>query len=309
MKKNLRLAFTVVSSSIALFGLAQVATASIFPKPADNVAIIGDVQYAPAPQGDTVPLFAHRYDLGINEIASANPQINPNAILNSNTLEIPTKFMLPPLPRKGIVINLPEMRMYYYPEGSNTMMTFPIGIGRIGKTIPIQNTVVVRKVTNPTWTPTASIREYNKEQGINLPKTIGPGPDNPLGPYAIYMRIPTYLIHSTIFPESIGRRASFGCIRMNENDIKDLYPLIKPGTPVTIVNMPTKVAWQNNALYLEAHKPLEEHSKEENSTLNGMVQTVENATHGKLAIVNWQLIAYLSQTRDGVPHQVGVKIS
>src|SRR5437016_9011944 len=113
---------------------------------------------------------------------------------------------------------------------------------------------------NPTWVPTDDIRQFNLAQGIILPQVMPPGPDNPLGPYAIYMSIPTFLIHSTIFPESVGKRASFGCLRMYESDIKQFFPIVKKGVPVVIINSPLKVNWQQDKLYMEAYPTLEEHS-------------------------------------------------
>jgi L,D-transpeptidase ErfK/SrfK len=297
---------TLIILSFSLFASAVAANTFSLPPPSE--AIIGNLEYASG-AGETAPSLAHRYDLGQNAIVAANAGIPDNAILPGGTVTIPNRFMLPPLPRKGVIINLPEMRLYYYPSGRNTVMTFPIGIGKIGKTIPLAMTSITRKVVNPTWTPPQDIREFNRNQGIELPYRMGPGPDNPLGPYAIYLRIPTYLIHSTIFPESIGRRASFGCIRMNEDDIKEFFPIIEPGTPVTIVNMPTKVAWQDNTLYLEVHPPLEEHSNTPSVGVNGAVNSIQQAlAPNQLVFVNWQLVAYLAEQPDGIPHKVGVRI-
>jgi len=255
-------------------------------------------------------MVAQRYDLGLNAVVGANPTFHPRRLLSAGApVMLPTAHLIPPLARNGIVINLPEMRMYFFPKDSETVMTYPIGIGRIGMTIPITRTTIVRKVTNPVWVPTTDIREYNREQGIILPKKMPAGPDNPLGPYAVYLGIPTYLIHSTIFPESIGRRASFGCIRMYEKDIQTFFPLVKRGMPVAIINMPTKVAWIDNHLYLESHVPLEEHSKASNATLAHVVSQISATTQDHEALVDWQLVAYLDKERDGVPHDVGVRLS
>src|SRR5437762_1500644 len=133
-------------------------------------------------------------------------------------------------------------------------------------TIALAHTAVVRKAENPVWIPPEDIRAFNLEQGVVLPRVMPAGPDNPLGPMAIYLQIPTYLIHSTIYPDSVGRRASFGCIRMHKSDIEDFFPLVQPGTPVTIVDMPTKVSWVGDRLYLETHEPLEEHRSEPYAT-------------------------------------------
>lgn len=287
------------------------AYAQNFLLPPKSQALVGKVEYIYAANGDTATSIAQRYNLGLNAIIAANPGVAENTVFPAGTIvKIANNFLLPPLPRKGIVINLPEMRLYYYPNESDEVMTFPVGIGRIGKTIPLANTAIVRKALNPIWTPTPSIRKYNEEQGIDLPRFMPAGPDNPLGPYAIYLRIPTYLIHSTIFPESIGRRASFGCIRMNEDDIKQFFPLVATGVPVTIIDMPNKIAWDDNQLYLEAHPPLEEHSDAAYASLAGIVRSIEEQTPpNQVVLIDWPLVAYLAEQPDGIPHAIGIKIN
>jgi L,D-transpeptidase ErfK/SrfK len=294
--------------ALSLSALSTTTFARTFNMPTANESIIGEVQYTSV-TGDSVPTVAHRYNLGQNALIAANPGVVENGAIRSNSVTVPTRYMLPPLPRRGIVVNLSEMRMYYYPKGSNVVMTFPIGIGKIGKTIPLDSSAAItRKVVNPTWTPPEDIREFNREQGIELPKSMGPGPDNPLGPYAIYLSIPTYLIHSTIFPESIGRRASFGCIRMNEDDIKEFFPSVQAGTPVAIIDMPNKLAWQDNRLYLEAHPPLQERSTY--TSLDSVVSSIEqNLPSNQVVIINWQLVSYITDQPDGLPHEVGIKVS
>ncbi len=272
--------------------------------PSNGGSVIGNVSYTSTWPGETLVGIGSRNNVGLNVLLSANPGLPDNSGLSAGTyVKVPAKFVLPPLPHKGIVVNVSEMRMYYYPEGSNTVMTFPIGIGKVGKTIPLGNTSITRKTVNPTWIPPEDIREFNKQQGIELPYVMGPGPDNPLGPYAIYLRVPTYLIHSTIFPESIGRRASFGCIRMHESDIKQFFPIVQSGTSVAIVDIPSKVGWDGNRLYLESHPALEE---TKDSGLHGIVSSIEQATpHHGVTLINWQAVSYLNDLRDGVPHEIG----
>jgi L,D-transpeptidase ErfK/SrfK len=169
--------------------------------------------------------------------------------------------------------------------------------------------LITKKVEHPSWAPPDDIREWNlKTQGIVLPKIMPAGPDNPLGPYAIYMDVPTYLIHSTIFPESIGKRASFGCIRMYEKDIKEFFPSIESGTPVAIINEPTKLGWQGKQLYIESFKPLEEHNKAVDASLEGMHQLIAETTRDRPTLVDWQGVAYLAQIRDGIPHPIGFQL-
>ncbi len=299
-----------VGFSFFLSLLSFSAFAAAYSVPPPSQSLIGEMRYTLAQSGDTVVTLAQRYDIGFNAIQDANPFLNLSKGFSSGaSVKIPTQHLLPNLPRRGIVINLPEMRMYYYPAGSNEVLTYPIGIGKIGRTIPIENTVITRKTKDPVWTPTQNIREFNLQQGIVLPKVMPAGPDNPLGPYAIYMRIPTYLIHSTIFPDSVGKRASFGCIRMYEEDIQDFFPSIEHGIPVAIVNSPVKVGWEDNALYMEAHQPLEEHSASFNASLPGIVQLVHRVAHSPHVLVDWQMVSYIAKYRDGVPHQIGIKLS
>lgn len=294
-------------SVIFLFASTHVYATS-YTLPSSNQSLIGQVQASKASSGDTAGSVGLRYDIGYNAIENANPHLNLTRPFPSGSpLQIPTQHLLPDQLRQGIVVNLPEMRMYYYLDGA--VLTYPIGIGKIGKTIPITRAAITRKTKDPIWIPPQDIREFNlKEQGIVLPQVMPPGPDNPLGPYAIYTSIPTYLIHSTIFPESVGRRASFGCIRMFESDIKTFFPSIQSGVPVVIINSPTKVGWQNDKLYIEAHHPLEELGKPIDASLPGMVQLVTNATKDQPTLIDWQLLSYLAQEKDGIPHDVGIKI-
>lgn len=296
--------------SAILFLLATNAFATAYHIPPPDQSVIGDVKYTSTEGGDTPANIAQRYDLGFNEIESANPQINLAREIHPGVgLVVPTEHLLPSEQRRGIVINLPEMRMYYYLPNRNLVLTYPIGIGKIGKTIPIERTSITRKAKDPIWIPPQDIREFNLQQGIVLPRIMPPGPDNPLGPYAIYMRIPTYLIHSTIFPESIGKRASFGCIRMYETDIKTFFPIVERGLPVVILNSPVKVAWQANHLYMEAYQPLEEHVDAYDANLPGMIHMVNEASKKHFTLVDWQEIAFINKERDGMPHDVGIQIN
>jgi L,D-transpeptidase ErfK/SrfK len=279
-----------------------------YPLPPPGNRMIGEVQMAKAHFGDNTASVSSRYNLGLNSIVAANPGTTEYT-LNSRNLVIPTAFILPPLPYKGMIINLPEMRLYYYPENGDKVITYPIGIGKIGNTIPIQNTTITRKKLNPSWTPGPDARKYNEMQGVNLPRVLPPGPDNPLGHYAIYLNIPSFLLHSTVAPESIGRRASFGCIRMNETDIQELFPIIQAGTEVQIINMPNKVSWVGDKLYLEAHPLLDEHDKGMDTNLDDIVAAINSQLpKGSNVLIDWQFVAHLAGEPDGVPHEIGMKM-
>lgn len=302
--------FPVIAVSAILLLTGSTAFSATFPLPPANQALIGEVQYINAGSDDTITKFQQRYDVGYNAIEKANPQINPAKSLHyGTTVTIPGQHLLPSLIREGIIVNLPEMRMYYFLPGSGKVATYPIGIGRIGKTIPLATAIITKKIKDPAWVPTPDIREFNLTQGVVLPQIMPAGPDNPLGPYAIYMSVPTYLMHSTIFPESIGKRASFGCVRMYEADIQNFFPTITPGIPVLIINSPIKVAWHNNLLLMEAHMPLEEHHEEMNATLPGTVAQINRLTKNQNVLVDWQAVSFIEQERDGLPHEIGMRIS
>jgi L,D-transpeptidase ErfK/SrfK len=293
-------------SALLLLAATQ-AFATSYTVPPSNEALIGKMEYVTANPGDNVVKVAKQYDIGFNAVENANPHVSMDRRFTPGVqLAITTQHLLPSESREGIVINLPEMRMYYF-LGNGQVLTYPIGIGKIGKTIPITKTAITRKTKNPVWIPPEDIRQFNLEQGIVLPKVMPPGPDNPLGPYAIYMRIPTYLIHSTIFPESVGKRASFGCIRMYESDIEDFFPSIKSGIPVVITNKPVKLGWEDDRLFIEAHEPLEEHGDADLS-IPGIVHQIATKTQNQPVLVDWQMVSYVASERDGVPHEIGTRI-
>lgn len=297
-----------VVSLICVLGSVNAYAAS-YPVPPADQSIIGQVQYDSTKYNDTVTKVSQQFDVGFNAIEKANPQINMTKSLSyGSALKVPTQHLLPNQAREGIIINLPEMRMYYFVPGTNKVATYPIGIGKIGKTIPITQAVITRKAKDPTWTPPEDIREFNLAQGIVLPQVMPAGPDNPLGPYAIYMSVPTFLIHSTIFPESVGKRASFGCIRMYESDIQDFFPSIVKDIPVSIINSPIKVAWQKSRLYMEAHTPLEEHNTAFDATLPGTVAQINQLTASQDTLIDWQGVAFIEKERDGLPHEIGIKV-
>lgn len=307
MNRKIGLALSAIYAALT----SQHVFASAYTVPPANESLIGQVQYVTTQNGDNAGTIAQHYDVGFNAIQNVNPQFDITKNLPAGAeLVVPTKHLLPNEQRNGIVVNLPEMRMYYYVAGTNKVLTYPIGIGKVGKTIPITKTAITRKTKDPVWIPPQDIREFNLQQGVVLPQVMPAGPDNPLGPFAIYMTVPTYLIHSTIFPESIGKRASFGCIRMFESDIRNFFPSIQRGIPVAIINQPVKVGWQNNRLFMEAYQPLEEYSSEYDSTLPGMVHSIAARTNNDAepTLVDWQLVSYLSEQRDGQPHEVGIKI-
>lgn len=183
--------------------------------------------------------IGHRYDVGAVELRKANPGLRSRSLRPGTRVRIPSEYRLPSGPREGVVLNLAEMRVYFYHPGSDKVSTYPVGVGKAGWSTPVGNTTIVRKVKNPTWTPPPSIVREAKRRGKNL-RVVGPGPRNPLGRRAMYLGMPRILMHGTTAPGSIGLRSSHGCIRMFNKDIEELFTNVPVGTSMRIVYEPRK---------------------------------------------------------------------
>lgn len=201
---------------------------------------------------DTLVELARTFRLGYVEFQAANPGVDPWLPGAGTPLRVPTRHLLPDGPRRGLLVNVGDMRAWLFEADGRPPRSWPIGIGREGHATPLGSTRIVRKRRNPTWYPPASVRREKPD----LPRAVPPGPDNPLGTHALYLAWPSYLVHGTNIPWSVGRRQSNGCIRLYPEDIVDLYAAVPVGTPVTVVDQPVKTAWIDGRLWVEAHPTL-----------------------------------------------------
>lgn len=218
------------------------------------VRIIGEAQTTTTRYEDTLVHLARKYNVGFVAMRAANPGVDPWLPGAGTRLTLPTQHLLPDTPRQGIVINLPEMRLYHYYDGNDVPASYPIGIGRAGLTTPLGTTTVARMMADPVWYPTERMRKEDPK----LPAVVLPGPENPMGTHAMYLGWASYAIHGTDKPYSIGRRLSSGCIRMYPEDILTLFDNVKPGTVVTVVDQPVKTAWIGDKFYIEVHPTQEQ---------------------------------------------------
>jgi L,D-transpeptidase ErfK/SrfK len=268
--------------------------------------VVGEVQIIEARYEDTFFQYARRFNVGINELRQANPGVDMLLPGEGTQIVIPTRYVLPDAPRSGIVINIPEYRLYYYPsDNPDLVITHPIGIGREGWDTPYGSTTVVRKRHLPTWTPPQSVREEHAARGDILPAVVQPGPDNPLGEHALYLGFASYLIHGTNEPAGLGMRVSHGCIRMFPADVSSLFDMVEPGTPVTIVNQPYKMGWGEGGLYLEAHPPLAEEKEEWTAT--ELTRRYVSATEVRKVQVRWDQADEVAEQGFGIPEFVSVE--
>lgn len=285
---------------------SSVASALVLPLPAKDNVVIGHMQTMQAEQNDDFNTIGRRFDVGFYQLVEANPEVNPNNICPGTEIIIPNRYILPNVARQGIVINLAELRLYYFPSDKNEVWTFPIGIGRQGWLTPLCVTHIVSKKEKPTWIVPKSIQADRAAQGVTLPDKVLPGPENPLGDYAMRLGLQTYLIHGTNDPVGVGRRSSAGCVRMFPEDIETLFKHVKVGTPVRIINEPYKIGWNNNKLYLEAHLPLQEQKAKSDDDLTALASQILEATHHKKDIIDWPKVDDVSECHPGFPECIAI---
>jgi len=253
------LALLALAATVAL---ALPARANTWPLPPAGSRLVGENRFhVVEDNGGSLEEIAKKYNVGFLALLQANPGVDPYVPRAGSVLTIPLQTLLPDVPREGIVINLAELRLYYYPPGQNSVTVYPIGIGQLGgdTLTPTMVTTVSDKRANPTWTPTANIRARYKANGVELPAVVPAGPDNPMGHHAIRLAAygGVYLLHGTNADFGIGMRVSSGCIRLRDGDIETLFKQVSPGTKVNIINTPIKASIEPGGVHLvEVHQPL-----------------------------------------------------
>ena len=269
---------------------------------APGQTVIGETRQYVVREGDLFPDIARRLGIGYTALVAANPGVDPWAPGVGRSITIASHHILPKVPQRGIVINLAQWRLFYFPPDSDRVETFPLGLGQIGKATPLGITRVVRKEPHPTWYPPASIRAEKP----NLPTSVPPGPDNPLGAFALHLGWKNYLIHGTNKPDGVGRNVSHGCIRMYPEDIERLFGEVSVGTPVRTVNEPATAGWVGDRLYLAVY-PSKTQTEEldiahpvSHDPARG-VRAVVGAAAGKYAeVVEWRTVDMAAKERTGM---------
>jgi len=318
---------TVFMSSIAWGALMCVSTArsessetSFEAPPAEayrfavdpklNDEVVGEVQITRTTAQDDLPDIARRFNVGYNEIQRANPGVDMWVPGAAREVIIPTQFVLPDAPHVGIVVNIAEMRLYYFPsrneQGKEVVYTYPLGIGRVNWQTPSGVTTVVRKVVDPVWRPPADILEEHREDGDPLPAAIRPGPDDPMGTRALYLGWPEYAIHGTNKPVGVGMRVSHGCMHLYPEDILQLYNLVPLGTEVRVVNQPFVFGWHRGDLYMQAFGPLAGDQRDWQHRTRELLEQAMGAEirqqlQERNEQVRWDLALELARDPEGIP--------
>lgn len=308
MLKEIQLMTTRIVISSKMLGIGALLLASstthalTFTLP-PNGNIIGNIQYASVAPGDSLATIAMRYNMGGYEMVEANPGVNYENPKTGARLVVPSRFVLPDTPRQGIVINLAEMRLYYFHPDGVHVSTYPVGVGQEGWNTPLGKTTITTKRENPTWIVPDSIYNNYIEHGKEVQKVNPPSPTNPLGKFAMNIGFKSIVIHGTPYPKAVGVRSSHGCIRMTNENVGELFRQVKIGTPVNIVHQTTKIGKMDNKLYLEAHVPISsEMYHADHPDVGGMVHKLVQG--GKYQI-EWQEVEKLRSKASGIPLPIG----
>jgi len=302
-----------------LFALHTVARAAVYELPADGSAVFGTDQRIKATYKDTLLDIARRYSLGYEEIIRANPGVDLWLPGEGTEILLPGRRILPPAPREGIVVNLPEHRLYYYPSSKKgpkskkgnkaIVVTYPISIGRMDWHTPLGQTWVATKEKHPNWYPTASVLKEHAANGDPLPKVVRPGPKNPLGEYKMRLAVGdgTYEIHGTNNPLAVGMAITHGCIRMYPEDVAALFASVPVGTKVWLINDPVKVAYVDGDLLLEVHPPVDGEGQTVEPNLELLSKQLDRALGNNTAAIHWDFAREALQAASGMPAVVGLE--
>ena len=293
--------------------LSGPAGATVYELPENGAAVFGTDERIKSTYQDTLLDIARRYSLGYEEIIRANPKVDMWLPGEGTDILLPGRRILPPGPHEGIVVNLPEHRLYYFPKPKKgekpVVITNPVSIGKMDWSTPLGQTQVISKQKHPSWYPPESVRKEHIANGDPLPKVVPAGPDNPLGDYAMRLAVGggSYMLHGTNNPMAVGMAITHGCIRMYPEDVAALFPLVPVGTKVWLINDPVKVAYVDGELLLEAHPPVDSEGQTTEPNLELLSQQLDKAIGNDTAAIHWDLAKDTLQAANGIPAVVGLQ--
>jgi len=288
--------------------LSSAAFAAEFPLPAAGSNMVGQLQVVIARHQDTLLDIARHYDVGYNEIRAANPGVDPWLPGAGTHVLVPTQYILPPKPWTGIIINIPERRLFYFPAGQNVVYTYPVGIFRPKWPNPLGSTRIIAKVRNPTWTVPKNIQEEHAKAGEPIPAFFPAGPDNPMGELALETGWSQIFIHGTNKPWGVGMRVSHGCFHVYPENEVQLFKMVKVGTPVTTIDQPYVVGINGNGqLYLQSFAPIEAYNKDSNPQQRAVdaISLFEKQVQQSWTI-NWQQVIDLVEKPNTIPTAINI---
>jgi L,D-transpeptidase ErfK/SrfK len=306
---------TAIGAMLAVGALAaSLAQATVYTLTKPDDTVVGQDQTIKTVYSDTLYDLAAKFSLGSEELIRVNPSVDAWIPGEGKEITVPGRHILPPGPHEGIVVNLPEHRLYYFPKpkrgGPIEVITYPVSIGKMDWRTPLGVTHVTQKIKDPVWYPPESVRKEHAEAGDPLPPgPVKAGPDNPLGAFAMRLAAGngTYLIHGTNNPIAVGLAVTHGCIRMYPVDVAALFPLIPVGTPVRLINEPVKIAWVDGELLLEAHPPVDAQGQSFEPDLDQFSALLQRAVGDTSVAIHWDYAREVLQKADGVLATVGLE--
>lgn len=281
----------------------------------DGGEIFGKVERVRTTYQDTLIELARRYSLGYEELVRVNKGVDPWLPGEGTQVVIPGQRLLPPSSREGIVVNLPEHRMYFFPKPGKDepakVMTFPVSVGKMDWRTPIGVTKVVSKQKDPPWYPPESVLKEHATRGEPLPEVVPPGPDNPLGAHALRLNIPggSYLIHGTNNPDAVGMAVTHGCLRMYPEDVAVLFDAVKVGTRVQLINEPLKMTRVDGEIWIEVHPPVDEQGQRAQVKLTDFEQRLDTMLGETEVAINWDIAIEALREATGIPVMIGLELA
>lgn len=299
MSKARHLLLALLCALPAPFAAAPAAAEEHALRPGQR--LVGAVRVALTRRGDTMPALAREFDLGYEELVAANPAIDPWEPGEGRRVVLPGLHILPPGPRAGVYVDRAGYRLFYYPPAGKgrKVLTFPISIGRGDWPTPTGPAKIIDKIVSPTWYPPASVLREAALEGEPLDRVVPPGPDNPLGKFALQLNLPGYFIHGTNKPYAIGMKVTHGCIRLAPKDIARLFQSIPRNTPVFIDDAKHRLATHDGVVYLEARGG--DMSRADARRLTAAIRRLLVANDGPPPAIDWRRVAEVARAGRGIP--------
>ena len=300
---------------LSLWSSVPSAQANEYPLRDDGGGLFGEVKRIQTRYEDTLIQLARQYSLGYEELLRVNKGVDPWLPGAGTEILIPGQRLLPPGVREGIVVNLPEHRLFYFPKPEKgkppVVLTFPVSVGKMDWNTPLGVTKVVRKQKDPPWYPPESVRnEHIKRGDPPLPAVVPAGPDNPLGTRSMRLDIPggAYLIHGTNNPDAVGMAITHGCLRMYPEDIERLFDLTPVGTRVTLINEPVKISRFGGEVWLEVHPPVDEKGQVINVDIEVFEARLNELLGEAEVIIDWEMALRALREATGMPVLIGLEL-
>lgn len=304
---------SALSLAVLLF-TPGVVSAAVYELREDGGGVFGAVETVETRYEDTLIEMARRFSLGYEELTRVNPGVDPWLPGAGAKVLIPGQRVLPPGPREGVVVNLPEHRLYFFPKPKRgekpVVMTFPVSVGKMDWRTPLGSTRIVQKRRNPAWYPPDSVRREHAARGEPLPAVVPPGPDNPLGAHAMRLGIPggSYLIHGTNNPDAVGMAVTHGCLRMYPEDVARLFDAVAVGTPVALISEPVKIAIVDGEVWLEVHPPVDAQGQRIEIDIAEFEQRLDTALGSLEVAIHWDLALETLREARGIPTVIGLEL-